>query len=490
MPRRHHHQRRHHHHQQHAEGAENSILNVPVWQDEGEEHYNHGQGYAVTPHRRRGQSRSRRQHTRQDGGMPQIITADEAFRLIDAAVVAESQGRYGVATRYFLEGGEMLALVGDAEPDSHIRSLLHQKASEVLGWTETIADWIDSGSVGPPPVRMGRSVQTNVAGRLGGAAAQRTGDEGREFNTMYYTACSSQVVKQFTNDGYRLQCIQNGRRPQMIIVITMYNEDKTELSQTLRKVANNIRYVSERKLPGYEGNDAWKNILVVIVSDGREKANPGTLGFLQEIGVFDFDAMNINRKGVNTHCHIFEYTVQLMNHKTHFGLKHSKDTFPPMQVVFALKEHNAGKLNSHEWYFNAFAEQIRPEYTVLLDVGTLPTKSAFYRLLTAMEINPQIGGTCGEIAVDKPIPHLCNWVIAAQHFEYKISNIMDKSLESVFGFISVLPGAFSAYRYRAIRGAPLDAYFKSLTTPIHILGPFQGNMYLAEDRILCFEFPK
>ena len=63
-------------------------------------------------------------------------------------------------------------------------------------------------------------------------------------------------------------------------------------------------------------------------------------------------------------------------------------------------------------------------------------------------------------------------------------------MESEFGFIAVLPGAFSAYRYDAIRvdpdtaEGPLAAYFKSLTTE---LGPFEGNMYLAEDRILCFE---
>jgi chitin synthase len=74
-----------------------------------------------------------------------------------------------------------------------------------------------------------------------------------------------------------------------------------------------------------------------------------------------------------------------------------------------------------------------------------------------------------------------------QTFEYKIANMMDKSTESVVGFVSVLPGAFSAYRYKAIVGAPLNAYFKSIRAGPGELDAFEGNMYLAEDRILCFE---
>jgi chitin synthase len=75
-----------------------------------------------------------------------------------------------------------------------------------------------------------------------------------------------------------------------------------------------------------------------------------------------------------------------------------------------------------------------------------------------------------------------------------MSNILDKPLESVFGFISVLPGAFSAYRYVALQNdvngeGPLAQYFKGET--LHgadaDAGIFTKNMYLAEDRILCFE---
>lgn len=107
-----------------------------------------------------------------------------------------------------------------------------------------------------------------------------------------------------------------------------------------------------------------------------------------------------------------------------------------------------------------------------------------------------LGGACGEIhAMLKGGKKLLNPLVAAQNFEYKMSNILDKPLESSFGYVSVLPGAFSAYRYKAILGRPLEQYFHGDHTLAARLGSkgingmniFQKNMFLAEDRILCFE---
>lgn len=74
-----------------------------------------------------------------------------------------------------------------------------------------------------------------------------------------------------------------------------------------------------------------------------------------------------------------------------------------------------------------------------------------------------------------------------------MSNILDKPNESMFGYISVLPGAFSAYRYIALQNdkatgrGPLASYFKGEVLNGRDTDIFTSNMYLAEDRILSFE---
>jgi chitin synthase len=144
---------------------------------------------------------------------------------------------------------------------------------------------------------------------------------------------------------------------------------------------------------------------------------------------------------------------------------------------------------------------------VLIDAGTKPGHKSIYYLWEAFYNDPNLGGACGEIhAMIQGGKKLLNPLVAAQNFEYKMSNILgrkfypliltilltkvilDKPLESSFGYVSVLPGAFSAYRFRAIMGRPLEQYFHGDHSLAERLGPkgiygmniFTKNMFLAE----------
>ena len=62
----------------------------------------------------------------------------------------------------------------------------------------------------------------------------------------------------------------------------------------------------------------------------------------------------------------------------------------------------------------------------------------------------------------------------------------DKCNESFFGFNSVLPGAYSIFRWDAIKGDPLDEFFKNVYRKDDTTCA-EANEFLAEDRVMCLQ---
>jgi chitin synthase len=292
------------------------------------------------------------------------------------------------------------------------------------------------------------------------------------------------------------------RHTELLIAITYYNEDKTLTSRTLHGVMQNIRDIVNLKKSEFwnKGGPAWQKIVVCLVFDGIDPCDKDTLDVLATIGIYQDGVMKRDVDGKETVAHIFEYTTQLSVTPNQQLIRPTDDgpsTLPPVQMMFCLKQKNSKKINSHRWLFNAFGRILNPEVCILLDAGTKPGPKSLLSLWEAFYNDKDLGGACGEIhaMLGKGWKNLINPLVAAQNFEYKISNILDKPLESSFGYVSVLPGAFSAYRFRAIMGRPLEQYFHGDHTLSKQLGKkgiegmniFKKNMFLAEDRILCFE---
>ncbi|CAO3617616.1 unnamed protein product [Cunninghamella echinulata] len=313
-----------------------------------------------------------------------------------------------------------------------------------------------------------------------------------EFNQMRYTAVTCQP-DDFSLNDYTLRPKLMNRETELFIGVTMYNENEILFTRTMHAVMKNIAYLCSRKKSKVWGEmEGWKKVVVGIVQDGRKSCNPRVLDVLSTMGVYQKGIAKNMVNGKPVQAHLFEYTTQL-SVDADLKLKGVDKGIVPVQILFCLKEQNTKKINSHCWLFNAFGPILQPNICVLIDVGT----------------RPDVGGVCGEICVmkGKAFLNLLNPLVAAQNFEYKMSNILDKPMESVFGYISVLPGAFSAYRYVALLNdvngqGPLQKYFIN-ETPTTLLDNnnnsnsntkqsfdsdiFTKNMYLAEDRILCFE---
>jgi chitin synthase len=315
-----------------------------------------------------------------------------------------------------------------------------------------------------------------------------------EFTHMRYTAVTCDP-DDFVSKGYKLR--QNigttARETELFICITMYNENEIDFTRTMHAVMKNISHFCSRKKSRTWGEHGWQKIVVCIVSDGRQKIHPRTLDALAAMGIYqDGIAKNlVNQKEVQ--AHVYEYTTQV-SLDSDLKFKGAEKGIVPCQMIFCLKEKNAKKLNSHRWFFNAFGRALTPNICILLDVGTKPGGNSLYHLWKAFDTDSNVAGACGEIKAMKGKfgTGLLNPLVASQNFEYKLSNILDKPLESVFGYITVLPGALSAYRYHALQNdhtghGPLSQYFKGETLHGQNADVFTANMYLAEDRILCWE---
>ncbi|KAG7196283.1 Chitin synthase, class 1 [Scheffersomyces spartinae] len=342
----------------------------------------------------------------------------------------------------------------------------------------------------------------------------KVNDRGTEMSFMRYTACTC-GPSNFGTFGYNVrQALYTPvRETELMVCITMYNEDDILLARTLKGVFENIQNLTKRNNPNW-GKDSWKKIVVCIVNDGRMELNERTKNLLLSLGCYQegYAKSRVNEHQVK--IHIYEYTsivgIDSINDKVNLTIN-----LTPVQFLFVLKEQNKRKINSHRWCFQAIAPILQPRVIILLDCGTRPAKDAFYHLWKNFQ-DPAVAGACGEMraSLGNSKKLLLNPLVAAQNFEYKISNVLDKPMESVFGFISVLPGAFSAYRWEALLNVdgegPLEKYFKGEFLHEDNLrvdsingdedderqlkeknyresGIFTSNMYLAEDRILCFE---
>lgn len=99
-----------------------------------------------------------------------------------------------------------------------------------------------------------------------------------------------------------------------------------------------------------------------------------------------------------------------------------------------------------------------------------------------MEEEPETSGCCGEIVIDDT----STFVLKAQWIEFKLAHSLQKTFESVCGFIPVLPGAFSAYRWKVLsdqNNRVIDEYLAPFKSPEKMNWVKSNIFLLAEDRV-------
>ncbi|KAF9385244.1 Chitin synthase, class 2 [Podila verticillata] len=341
---------------------------------------------------------------------------------------------------------------------------------------------------------------------------------GIEFEKMRYMAVTCDA-DQVPEGCYKLRTQVFKRRIELAICLTVNEarslfgggqESPQAFCLTLHSLIKNIKHMClagsksrAHRNPVWAEEDSWKKVVICVVADGRRNLNPLILRVLATMGCWQEGVAKNQVNGHAVQAHIFEYSTQVsVNSKLRLKgrtLKNTnKDHYPPIQIVFCLKERHTKKLNSHRWFFNALCPLLEPRITLLTTAGAKIGKGSLYNLWSAFDRNPQTAGACGEIRVAKGLLwwKVLNPLIAAQIFEYKVSSVLEKPFESIFGYISVMPSALVAYRYEAllpepISGkGPLTVYFEPdylvFSEDHHDISEVLEYSYFSEDQILPF----
>ncbi len=128
-----------------------------------------------------------------------------------------------------------------------------------------------------------------------------------EFTHMRYSAATCDP-SEFGELKFTLrQCLfSKPRHTELFIVVTMYNEDDVLFARTMSGVFKNIEFMCSRTQSKTWGKEAWKKIVVCVVSDGRAKINPRTRAVLAGMGVYQDGIAKQQVNGKDVTAHIYE----------------------------------------------------------------------------------------------------------------------------------------------------------------------------------------
>ncbi len=287
------------------------------------------------------------------------------------------------------------------------------------------------------------------------------------------------------------------------ICITVYNEEGSALLGSLHSLAVSIGEIRASNVP--------KSITVVILVDGIDRASRSML-----LALADLLGTGELRKSPNCDlaCHprsielseLLAFARTLLAGLPARADQHNDEigsavllrgpnaaTASPIQLIVGIKNENAGKLDSHWWFYRILCPHLSPRVCIQMDVGTVPSTNALNDMINEFRINASVGAVAASIVPTQPAS-LISALHAWQFASFTSAVLLEWPAERASGFLSVVPGQLSAFRWDAIKdgtgteaectnGGPLEVYFRGLDE----LSPGEALLYLAEDRVLCRE---
>nr|WP_315465745.1 glycosyltransferase family 2 protein [uncultured Rhodoferax sp.] len=262
-----------------------------------------------------------------------------------------------------------------------------------------------------------------------------------------------------------------------LFCITMFNEPATQLIATLDALLAALRVAREAR------QRCAGDAAVCLVIDGRSQVQPEVLDWLLTAGCVDAEALQHDGR-----TRLFDACA----------LEVGGERFRTFVIV---KGHNRGKLHSHALFFGLVCARVEPRLCFQLDTGTLVAPEAVSAMLARFAAKPRTAALASHIhsACDAP-GLLGGW----QFMDFASQAAVSWPAEQFSGHLSVLPGQFCGFRWRAISPQRRQALCNEAALELACRQPAadplgrylhglqaqsfgQRLMFLAEDRVMGSE---
>jgi chitin synthase len=271
------------------------------------------------------------------------------------------------------------------------------------------------------------------------------------------------------------------RRLTNAFCVTVYNEADSSVRSTLHSVLLALRHSYF-----HVGSGAARSIICIVV-DGQAQMHPSLRGWLKNVQL-TLDAPR-RYAGLDIHItsHYADTLTRIIDPATP---KPAAECMLKVEVMLCIKNENRGKLESHVLFFREICMAVQPEFCYQIDAGTTVAEDALSRMIRRMDTSRDIGAIAPRVMPAVPAStasSLQNW----QFYDFALHKALYWPLESMTGFLSVVPGQTCVFRWRALKHPdandrkpdPVHTYLRGLSTS----NPVERVMYLAEDRIIGFE---
>ena len=271
------------------------------------------------------------------------------------------------------------------------------------------------------------------------------------------------------------------RRLTNAFCVTVYNEPDSALRSTLHSVLVALRHAFF-----HVGADSARSIICIVV-DGRAQMHPTLKGWLKNVQLMSEAPQRYAGLDIHATSHLADTLIRAMDPALP---KAAAECMLKVEVMLCIKNENRGKLESHALFFREICTAVQPEYCYQIDAGTTVAEDSLSQMIRRMETSLDIGAISPRVMPAVPASSagfLQNW----QFYDFALHKSVYWPIESLTGFLSVVPGQTCIFRWKALRDRgsnvreadPVHAYLRGL----HTARAVERVMYLAEDRIIGSE---